>query len=278
MPEALSLMGLQSFWSTQETVTIRVPIANDKLDPPYEMKDLKILEPFSVVKYMFCEAGVAVDYDDVERFWSHHWEVKSPWAMGTSATNRHIPLGLHGDGAKLRQLSYQKPQKMIGIWLNCPLWRPKSVRASRWLLCAIREEYLYKHFTLNAIYHRLVWSLNCLHSGVYPSTGPKGEPLEGKHKERAGTEICNNGMKFSVTEVRGDWSYHKQLLRFFSSWAGGANMPVCFLCPAWNSGPDRFYDVSETSPLWRKQYTLVSFLIEQMPETDPCIQDFHSSF
>jgi hypothetical protein len=224
-------------------------MANDKLDPPYEMKELKMLEPFSVVKYMFCEAGVAVNYDDIEKFWSHHWEVKSRWAMGTTATNRHIPLGLHGDGAKLRQVSFQKPEKMIGIWLNAPLWRPKSVRASRWLLCAIREDELYKHYTLNCIYHRLVWSLNLLHDGLYPSSGPNGEVLEGKQKERAGTEICG-GMKFAVTEVRADWSYHKQLLRFFSSWAGGANMPVCFQCPAWNSGPDRFYDVSETSPLW----------------------------
>lgn len=51
---------------TQETVTIRIPIANSKLNPPYEMKDFKLLEPFSVVKYMFCEAGVAVDYDAVK--------------------------------------------------------------------------------------------------------------------------------------------------------------------------------------------------------------------
>lgn len=262
---------------TKETITIRVPVANDKLDPPYEMKELKMLEPFSVVKYMFCEAGVAVNYDDIEKFWSHHWEVKSRWAMGTTATNRHIPLGLHGDGAKLRQVSFQKPEKMIGIWLNAPLWRPKSVRASRWLLCAIREDELYKHYTLNCIYHRLVWSLNLLHDGLYPSSGPNGEVLEGKQKERAGTEICG-GMKFAVTEVRADWSYHKQLLRFFSSWAGGANMPVCFQCPAWSSGPDRFYDVSETSPLWGKQYSLVDFLLQQMPEDHPCTQDGNSIF
>ena len=157
---------------------------------------------------------------------------------------------------------------MIGIWLNAPLWRPKNVRASRWLLCAIREDDLYQHFTLNCIYHRIVWSLNCLHDGLYPHTGPKGEALEGKFKERAGTPLCG-GMVFSVTEVRADWAYHKQLLRFASSWSGGANVPVCFQCPAWNTGTHRFYDVSEQSPLWAKQYTLVEFLVEQMPP-DPC--------
>lgn len=233
------------------------------------MKDFKLLEPFSVVKYMFCEAGVAVDPDDVKKFWLHHWEVGSAWATETTATDQHIPLGLHGDGAKLRQLAFQRAQKMIGIFLNAPLWRPKSCRASRWLLCAIREDDLYLHHTLNAIYRRIVWSLNCLRDGVYPSTGPDGEPLQGKHRLRSGTPICN-GLKFAVTEIRADWLYHKQVLRFSSSWKGGAKVPVCFHCPAWASGPDKYYDVSETSPLWMKQYTLVEFLVEQMPAWDPC--------
>ena len=165
-------------------------MANSKLNPPYEMKQLELLEPFSVVKYMFETAGVAIDYSDVKAFWSHHWEVGSPWASDTTATDQHIPLGLHGDAAKVRQVAFQPAEKVLGIWLNAPLWRPKSVRASRWLLCAIHEADLYQHHTLNSIYHRIVWSLNCLHDGLYPSTGPSGEQLEGIQKERAGTPIC----------------------------------------------------------------------------------------
>lgn len=253
----------------KETVKFKAPVANPKLDPPFEMKELSLLEPFSVVRYMFCDVGIHVDYNQVGQFWSHHWQVGSPWAVNSSASQRHIPLGLHGDGAKLRQLAYQAPQKMVGIFLNAPLWRPRSVRAGRWLLFAIREEDLYKHETLNAAYHRIVWSLNCLHSGLYPCSGPNGEPLEGKFRERANTPICN-GMQFSVTEIRGDWAYHKQSLRFRSSWSGGVNVPVCFQCPAMNSGPDCYYDVSENSPLWSKQYNLVQFLVEQVPDVDPC--------
>ena len=165
-------------------------MANSKLNPPYEMKQLELLEPFSVVKYMFETAGVAIDYSDVKAFWSHHWEVGSPWASDTTATDQHIPLGLHGDAAKVRQVAFQPAEKVLGIWLNAPLWRPKSVRASRWLLCAIHEADLYQHHTLNSIYHRIVWSLNCLHDGLYPSTGPSGEQLEGIQKEPAGTPIC----------------------------------------------------------------------------------------
>lgn len=232
------------------------------------MVELSLLEPFSVVKYMFDDAGVSVDYEQVRHFWSHHRRMGSPWAVASSSSDRHIPLGLHGDAAKLRQLAFQPAQKMLGIFLNAPLWRPKTCRASRWLLFAIREEDLYKHHTLNAVYHRIVWSLNCLHSGMYPSTGPNGEQLEGKKKERAGQPICQ-GMQFSVTEIRADWVYHKQALRFHSSWAGGVTVPVCFLCPAMTRGADRFYDVSESSPLWSKQLDFVQFLAKQIPEEDP---------
>lgn len=191
------------------------------------MTELTLLEPFSIVKYMFGEAGVSVDYDAVKKFWSHHKAMGSPWALNSTATDEHIPLGLHGDGAKVRQLAYQPAQKIVGIWLNAPLWRPKSVRASRWLIAAIKEEDLYQHYTLDCLYKRITWSLNCLHSGVFPSTGPNGETLEGKKLARAGTPICD-GKVFAVTEVRADWVYHKQVLRFQSSWKGGARVPVCF--------------------------------------------------
>lgn len=210
-----------------------------------------------------------MDYDAVKKFWSHHKAMGSPWALNSTATDEHIPLGLHGDGAKVRQLAYQPAQKTVGIWLNAPLWRPKSVRASRWLIAAIKEEDLYQHYTLDCLYKRITWSLNCLHSGVFPSTGPNGETLEGKKLARAGTPICD-GKVFAVTEVRADWVYHKQVLRFQSSWKGGARVPVCFFCPAWNSGENKYYDVSESSVLWTKQYSLIDFLVHELPQDHPC--------
>lgn len=252
----------------KETAKVNVPIKNDKCELGYEMTEISILEPFSVVQYMFCEAGLEVDYDQVEKFWGHHRSVGSPWAKHSKASSRHIPLGLHADGAKIRQLAYCPPQKLVGIFLNAPLWRPKAARASRWLLCCIREEHLYKHHTLNKIYHHIVWSLNLLYDGFFPHTGPNGEILEGKAKERAGLAICG-GMRFAVTELRADWLYHKEALRFRSSWKGGASIPVCFQCPAMASGACAYYHVDVNSILWQKQYSLVQFLVDQMPANDP---------
>lgn len=228
------------------------------------MVELQMLEPFSVVKYMFCNAGIHVDGEQVKNFWRHHRTVASPWAVASDATEAHIPLGLFGDAAKVRQLSYNLPEKYLGIFINAPLWRPRSCRSARWLVFAIKEDQLYKHYTLNAVYRRLVWSLNLLHSGLYPECGPDGEPLTGAEKERAGKQIAN-GLVFSVTEVRADWLYHKQALRLTSSWKAGSKSPVCFLCPAVLRGQDRYTDLdSSTSAIWCKEYTLSQFLTQQL--------------
>lgn len=221
----------------------------------------------SVVRYMFMEAGLELPTGDVHKYWDHLRSVGSPFALNASASRDHIPLGLFGDAVKYRQLSFGRPQKMVGVFLNCPLWRPKSSRASRWLLFAIRESDLTADVypgTLDAVYHHIVWSLNCLHDGRYPQTGAHGEPLPEKAASRAGKPICE-GRRFCLTEIRADWLFHKQLLRFRSSWLSGARAPVCFLCPAYSRGPDTWMDVEETSPLWAKQYGVLEFLADQCP-------------
>ena len=98
-----------------------------------------------------------------------------------------------------------------------------------------------------------------------------GEELVGKQKDRAGQSICG-GLKFSLTEIRGDWLYHKQVFRFRSSWKGGTNLPVCFQCPAMASGVNRYYHVDASTPLWSIQYDLIQFLVQQLPETEVCVQ------
>lgn len=245
-------------------MSFRAPVAAPKTNDGYEVVTLKMLEPFAVVRYMFCEAGLQISRDRIKEFWSHHRTVGSPWALASDATHEHVPLGLFGDACKVRQMSYNPPEKWLGIFLNCPLWRPTSCRATRWLIFAIREDHLYKHETLNEVYRRVVWSLNLLHDGLYPHSGPQNEGLTEAQKARAGTPICN-GMRFSVTEFRADWLYHKQSLRLVSSWKAGSRAPVCFLCPSYLRGTDRYTDLeSRTSALWCKSYNLNRFLVEQL--------------
>ena len=194
--------------AVEEIVKVQAPVA--RKNGGFEMVELEILEPISVINYMFGRGGVDIPPAFINEFWDHHRSVGSPWAIHSDATRDHVPLGLFGDAVKYRQKSYGKPEKMLAVFLNAPLWRPKLARASRWLLWAIPEKDLYLHHTVDAVFRRIVWSLNVLHTGVFPTCGPGGETLSGKHAERAGQPI-SGGLCFATTELRGDWLYHRQV-------------------------------------------------------------------
>lgn len=161
---------------------------------------------------------------------------------------------------------------MVGIFLSCPLFRPRSCRCSRCLLFACQEELLYKHHTLDCVYMYLVWNLNQLFNGKYPRHGFNGAPLSVQGAARAGDWVCNSHRCFQVTEIRGDWAWHKMIFRFNSSWKAGSNMPVCFKCRAYGTGPTQslYYNIEENSPCWQTEYANVAdFIAEQCPPS-PC--------
>ena len=87
--------------------------------------------------------------------------------------------------------------------------------------------------------------MNTLWEGVHPLTGVYGEALPQKMASKGGQSITPNNDKFAVTEVRGDWSWHKKVFRFReTSWNG---IKICHWCQAlsagewsnlyWNLGP-----------------------------------------
>ena len=61
------------------------------------------------------------------------------------------------------------PKKILGVYLSCPVWRPKSIRCSKWLVFAILEDQFFSWKTLHAIYRRLAWALNILFVGLMPA-------------------------------------------------------------------------------------------------------------
>ena len=130
------------------------------------------------------------------------------------------------------------------------------------------ENLLWGCRTLNTVFARLTWSLNLLFYDVYPSVGQFGEPLSPAEEKLQGQEIV--GKKFCVTELRGDWSWVRTVWRCKSSWKGGERVPVCHLCPSYNSGPNKYYMVHENEPIWDQQFGLVDFLTQQMPSKHAC--------
>lgn len=251
---------------SKDVVKVRAPIKS-KNKKGFDVVDLTMLEPFSIISYLWNEVGIHIDPQQVAHYWQFNRDHGSPWALNHEATNQHIPLAIYGDAAKMRQTPVG-PQKVLGVFLSCPLWRPKSIRCSRWLIFSILEDKLYSWKTLHQIYRRITWSLNILFVGIMPSKTIGGGmmPKSKYDLHRPGKPLVRGKLKFAVSEIRGDWAYHKQLFRFKSSWQGGTNMPVCFHCKAMAAEEPYYFHVTPDAPCWSTLYNLTDFLAEQMPK------------
>ena len=230
-----------------------------------------IIMPHRVLSYLFDHVGISILDEDVQAFWRHAKDVNEPWVQRTPASEHHVPLGLHGDGARL--WSVQKFEKMVIISINLPLFRPRSVRHSRFTIFSIGNEKLYKNRTLNRVWMRLAWSLNACFSGVHPTRGPRNQELVGKNLELAGRPITRDHRVFAVTEYRGDWEWHRDVWRPRASWQA---IQCCFKCPAVSRGDPHYVyhnsgSMDEPECKWlQEEYTLPGFVSHSLRERQLC--------
>ena len=233
------------------------------------MVELEVVDPHLIINYLFDVVGVDIPASAVRSFWRHHHAVRSPWLETCEASIDHVPVALYGDGARCRQQAYRPVEKVLGLCLSLPLWRPKSSRFSRWLLFSIDETLLYKRKTLNAVFRRLVWSINSMFTGCFPVRDELGRPL---NDAKAGRPLTKCGRAFAFTELRGDWSYFALIFGFNSSWKAGTNKSVCFLCEAFGAGNpgNQYYHIDENCRCWGSMYNKASFLAREMPNQDIC--------
>lgn len=214
-----------------EVEEIMLPVACEKSAGGFKYEKFPIVHPHRVVSYLIDEVGVVISEADCVEFWRHAIEFKQPWALGFEPNDpdrmKRVPLGLYGDGAQL--ITRYKVEKQVAIFFNFVLYRPRSIRSSRYLLFTMDEAKLFSNRTLNAVYRRLVWSFEALFHGRNPSSGPHGKPLGPKDAQRAGQPIVRSGRKFCVTEFRGDWKWHRDTFHFVASWQGNQ---ICYQCPA----------------------------------------------
>ena len=130
-----------------------MPIKNKKDPRGYVLTDLEVLDPASVADYVFNRVGISIPDDQVRGYWRHYRSehISAPWACRHPAEETAVPVGLYGDACKIRPY-----EKMVGIFINFPLFRPRSVRCSRFLLVAIQEENMFQRKTLDAIFRFVV--------------------------------------------------------------------------------------------------------------------------
>lgn len=204
---------------------------------------------------------------DVAEYWRHVWEVQEPWAMNCPATAKHIPIGLHGDAAKL--WTQWKFEKVTAITLNVCHFRPRSIRCSRFLLFSCPHAKMVKNRTLNAVWKRLVWSLEACFDGVNPQTGFGGKPLTPHDQERAKHPLTRSGAKFAVCELRGDWEWHRGVWRTTASWQAN---DVCFRCPCVAKGgiPGNLYFAHGEGCAWSAEFNLQEFVSQRLRDNNLC--------
>ena len=256
----------------QDIIKVKAPLKTRK---GTEIAEIDMIDPLSLMEFLFCKCGLEIDAEHVRQYWNHYRspETAADWAVWSDASNDHVPIGLYGDSCKIRA-----GEKMVGIFLNFPLFRPRSIRVSRFLLTCVQEELMVGRQTLDCLWRHVVWACNVLYNGKWPRTGPNGQLLPQHQAHKVGQDIVPN-RKFCVTELRGDWLWFKLCFQFKSSWVGGTKVPVCFQCEARSVGDALYYDVTPESAVWETEYPdPVTFLVKQMPRNPSFLSDHYQYF
>ena len=237
------------------------------LKTSHKVESFQMMDPHAVLAYIF-QQGIEVPAADVEAYWKFARDMKQGWAVGSAASTAHMPVGLWGDSATVFTEFGQ--YKIVAIFLSLPLWRPKNVKHSRFLLFCIEGKKIHNHETLLPIWNRITWSLNSCFTGKWPMVGPSGEPVQGLAAKNAGKSLCEKGHKFICTEIRGDWLWLKEQFRF-PKCAWNANK-ICFRCPAaMKTDPLYTHHDDNSGRYWLDQeFDLQQFLRHRTPRI-PCI-------
>ena len=251
---------------SKEIEKIWVPIADEKSPAKFRFEQQPILFPHRIMAYLFDTCGLNFAVNDLHHFWD---EAIARGIVGADAGARNrIPLGVYGDAAQL--ITKVRKEKVTCIFINIPIFRPRSIRCSRFLVWVCDTSLLYLNKTLNTVLRWLVWSLNALYVGLNPSHRPGGRALTEKEEQRAGLPITKLHHKFQVTELRGDWEFHKSMWQFRSSWKA---INICFRCPAKSKSEDSgllYWNDSLDSGWCKQEFSTPQFISQMLPDRHIC--------
>jgi len=250
---------------------VSVPVLDEKSPAGYQVVRQPVLLPHRIMAYLCNHCELDIPESAIHQYWDNAIASKETYA---SLDSRHrVPLGFYGDAAQL--VTKCRIEKMLCFFANIVIFRPRSIRYSRFLLWSCDVSLLYKNRTVNSILRWVVWSFNILYEGIYPSARPGGLPLASKaERDLAGTWLTRQKYQFQVVEVRGDWEFHKMLWQFKSSWKGGVNVGICFRCPAMARSPDvglQYWNMDDEDSTWaREEFNTHEFISKMVPGVNIC--------
>lgn len=189
---------------------MKVPVKGTGPNGDVGYAEVPVQLPHRILEFLIAECGLQIPDELVKCYWQHLDDMSDEVAVNSrqfrAACSEPVwPLGIHGDEASM-QLNNAPYDAVYGIWLNLVLFRPKSTRLSRFLLCSVEStKMLTAEATLFPILEVLVNSLNLA------------------------TESGAAGKRFICTELRGDQAWFRLLFRHKSWWIA---RNICFRCQA----------------------------------------------
>lgn len=258
--------GLTSFLQTQEIQQVQIPVKYKDEDgnTVVQVEAWPFMDVHAVMSYLMDEAKLEVPPKVVHEYWAKSKQYGEPWAQNVQDFSR-IPIGIYGDSATVKTVVGS--ENVIAIFANIVLWRPKSIRWSRFLLFTIAEERCTAD-TLLVVYRRLTWGANHAWYGYWPTKGPQGEPLQGHAAKVAGTPLTYKFHRFQVTEIRGDWAWQKKIFRFEKChWSGDSVCPFCDVKQLSGPWEKKFWNIETNTAVI---FDLVGFMAHRMPSRRVC--------
>ena len=133
---------------------------------------------------------------------------------------KFYPMRMHGD-----DLPVTKHIQMLVLNLVSIVAAHSSTALVKILMAGISLGYILED-GIDEVIRIIVWSSMQLRLGVWPATDWEGRPWpEGSWRKRLGAakRLLAGGFRAIVTELTGDWKYHKEVMHV-------NELPLSFLC------------------------------------------------
>ncbi len=121
---------------------------------------------------------------------SHHILSKSPGGV--------IPISVHSDGGEI----YRSNEYSIYSWSSA-LVQDINTWDYKFLVCLMPEDLKIKWVTDGEIVTFIIWNIEVMESGIFPSTDHLGRPLTGRRATMAGKPLAV-GWRATLTSTLSD--------------------------------------------------------------------------
>ena len=204
---------------------------------------------------------------------AHLLQLSSPQRLANQA-------GMSADTQKHMadvSVQFQCPVIGVGLWCDgvpCNWDRSQSVEvltmflpgqegqhaAMRLPITVIPKKFVHKDCTYEDIFKVIVWSMEALAAGTWPSVRHDKQSwslADRARKKQAGQTLGINGV---LCEVRGDWSMYSSLFRL-GGWS--KNQHCCWKC---DCNKDDMFDFTQSAPWRSKRLSHMDMLIRWKSE------------